>query len=456
MTIRTKPEALPSVPSTPRPAELPRPAAAETPQRNGLRRWEVKDVPARLTGATGFDSGPARTANPVAAPPVRVPIPGTYPVGADIDRIVAMEDPVARNHAITQGYHDVSNAVGELLGKENANWATFGVWASKQAGQTIRKEDAPKLFVDMLNGHEGVSKALEGVNKALRSVGLPTIPDVGALLGRGDKLMDTLSDSIADGNREVFNEIAREFSTFVETFKGDTAYNPAKVEQYLSHFGPEQSGLKDAFANYAQAQFEKNPEKKAELMLLANDQVGLHEQTRLQAHVARAMDAPIEIMVRDGLKDAIKAIASKAGPFGSGKLLFKALEKTGVLDKVLAPLADAAGAVWRRAATEVMMKLALPNGQDLKLGQDLPGPKGGPSFPQDLERIENPTLRNLLKTLDRSEDSLQGSAAKDWKNLGDRMNFITDLFRSYQQDPSLWNSPSGNTVNYSKPAARVS
>ncbi len=455
MTIRTKPEASTSVPATPRPAELPRPAA-ETAPRNGLRRWEVKDVPARLTGATGFDSGPARTANTVAAPPVRIPVPGTYPLKADIDRIVAMEDPVARNHAITQGYHDVSNAVGELLGKENANWATFGVWASNQAGKTIRKEDAPKLFVDMLNGHEGVSKALEGVNQALRSVGLPTLPDVGSLLGRGDALMDTLSDAIADGNRMLFNDVGREFSNFVETFKGDTAYNPAKVEQYLSHFRPDQTVLKDAFANYALAQFEKNPEKKAELMLLANDQIGLHEQTQLQADVARALDAPIEIMVRDGLKDALENIAAKAGPFGSGKLLFKALEKTGVVDRVLGPLADAAGSVWRRAATEVLMKLTLPDGTELKLGQDVPGPKGGPAFPPGLERIENPTLRNLLKTLDRTEDSLQGSGAKDWKNLGDRMNFITDLFRAYQQDPALWKSPSGNTVSYSRPAPRVS
>lgn len=456
VTIRTKPDA-PVSPTPSRAPEAPKPATNEVAaQRTGLRRWEVRDVPSRLTGATGFDTGTSRAQTVAPQAQVRVPVPGTYPSGADIDRIVAVQDPVERNYQITQGYHDVSNAVSELLGKENANWATFGVWASRQAGSTIRKEDTPAFLNKILESHEGVTRALDTVNKALGSVGLPTIPNVGQLLGRGDALMDSLSGAIADGNREVFDEIAREFSTFVDTFKGDTQYNQAKVDQYLSHFKPEQAGLRDAFANYAKAQFEKDPNKKAELMLLANDQVGLHEQTRLQTHVARALDAPGG-MIRELIKDGIEAVASKAGPFGSGRFLFKALEKTGVLDKALDPLVNVLGDGFRRAATELMMKLALPNGQDLKLGQDLPGPLGGPSFSRDLERIENSELRKILSQLDRSPDSLQGSGASDWRSLGDRMNYITDLFRSYQQDPSLWNPPlPGRSGNYARPAPRVS
>jgi hypothetical protein len=428
------------------------PAQAE-PARTGLRRWEAKEVPGRLTGETGFDAGKPNTvrANVLATPSGGgVPAPGSYPTPTDVDRIAGMKDPVERNYAITQGYHDLSNALGDLLGRENANWSTFGVWASKQAGSTIRKEDAPELIVKALDNHEGVTKALDGVNKVLKGVGLPTIPNVGELLGKGDKLMDTMSSAIADGNREVFAEIGREFSVFVETFKGDTQYDQKKVDAYLAHFKPEQKGLRDAFSNYAKAMFEKDPNKKAELMLLGNNQIGLHEQTNLQKHVARALDAPTGI-IKDTLKDAIRTIAEKAGPFGTGKLAFKALEKSGALDKVLNPLADAAGAAFRRGATEFMMKLGLPNGQNLSLGDDLPGPGGKKSFPSDLSTIENPELRQLLQRLDKTPDTLNGSAAKDWKNLDERMNFIIDLFRSYQKDPSLWNSPFGKTVKYSQP-----
>lgn len=457
VTVRSKTDSPVSpAPTSQRTTSTTPAAQPETPAATGLRRWQVRDVPSRLTGATGFESRPsANTAranflgqtNQVALTGPRTPAPGSYPTPSDVDRIAGLQDPVERNYQITQGYHDLGNALGDLMGRENANWSTFGVWASKQAGATIRQEDMPAFMVDALNNHEGVSRALENVNKVLRGVGLPTIPDVGSLMGRGDQLMDAMSDAIADGNQQVFAEIGREFSVFVETFKDAKSYDQAKVDEYLAHFTPEQAGLRDAFSNYARAMFEQDPNKKAELMLLGNAQIGLHEQTNLQVHIERALTAP-EGIFRDMVKDAIRGAASKI-PFGLGNKLVNALERSGALDRALSPLADKFGDAFRRGATEWMMKLTLPSGQELNLGEDLPVPASGSPFPKDLTTIENPELQRLLSQIDKSPNSLQGSGANDWAQLGDRMNYIVDLFRSNQTDPTLWQSPLGRNPRYS-------
>mgnify|MGYP006943100029 CR=1 FL=1 len=64
-----------------------------------------------------------------------------------------------------------------------------------------------------------------------------------------------------------------------------------------------------------------------------------------------------------------------------------------------------------------------------------------PIFPLDLETIDNADLQKVLIALDRSPDSTKGTAARDWGNLGERMNFIADFFRSDQQDRKLFLSP---------------
>ncbi len=179
---------------------------------------------------------------------------------------------------------------------------------------------------------------------------------------------------------------------------------------------------------YAKAMFEQDPEKKAELMFLGNACVGLHEQRFLQTYIERALNAPVDALVRENLEDAIGATLP-------GKLL----KKAGLLDDALDPLVRAIGKGVRRVVTEHMMSLPLPN-QTLKLGEDVVGPNGTP-FPEALKTIENPELQKVLADIDTSPDSLKGSAARDWVRLSDRMNFIVDLFRSYQQDPSMFGQP---------------
>lgn len=67
-----------------------------------------------------------------AAKPLR-PLP--RPVGLRF-----IPHPVDRNHRITQSYHELSEAMGDLLGAPRvADWCTFAKFASRQAGHHIRE-----------------------------------------------------------------------------------------------------------------------------------------------------------------------------------------------------------------------------------------------------------------------------------------------------------------------------
>jgi hypothetical protein len=81
------------------------------------------------------------------------------------------------------------------------------------------------------------------------------------------------------------------------------------------------------------------------------------------------------------------------------------------------------------------MTLILP-GEVLSLGRDVPG-----TFPSDLKTLDNPDLRALLDRIDPPPDTTRGSGADDWSILAQRIHFIADLFRVYQERPTLLSDP---------------
>ena len=437
----------------PRPTETPQPAR---PRNEVKPEPQPKSTRADTEGVSKFDSGKGRPGNVALATPVTPPpggriAPGSYPTAADVKAIVAMKDPVARNYAITQGYHDLSDAMGKLVGDDNANWATFGTWASKQAGVTIRGEDMPKVLTDMLKGAATVSGPLAKADDFLRKLGLPALP-IGDIGTAGKEALDKVSHEIAVANQFLFNEVGKEFARFIDTFQGDTKPDPAKLKKYLEGFPKDKPLLKEAFGHYAQAMSEKDPNKKAELMLMANNKVGLHEQTQLQPYIEKALNAPVKETFRNILKQSVEG-AINALPLPAS-LAGKAALKSGAVDALLNPVVDNLAKVFRGIATERMMKLAVPGGA-LKLGNDLPPPKGMEStlFPPHLRKIDNPELKALLGKLDSSPNSLKGTGAKDWSRLDQRMNYIIDLFRTRQSDPRLFDQPFGRSATYPLPTA---
>jgi hypothetical protein len=58
-----------------------------------------------------------------------------------------------------------------------------------------------------------------------------------------------------------------------------------------------------------------------------------------------------------------------------------------------------------------------------------------------LEQISHPKLAELLALTDVTPNDLSESGAEDWADLGERMHFITDFFRGYQERQELSEPP---------------
>jgi hypothetical protein len=95
--------------------------------------------------------------------------------------------------------------------------------------------------------------------------------------------IDRASDQVAVGNRKVFEEIGREFARFL----GEAGASTEAFTRGLRG-GPPPEGqelLRRAFANYQAAHDVIDASARAQLLLLANVGIGLHEQTRLQPEI---------------------------------------------------------------------------------------------------------------------------------------------------------------------------
>jgi hypothetical protein len=58
-----------------------------------------------------------------------------------------------------------------------------------------------------------------------------------------------------------------------------------------------------------------------------------------------------------------------------------------------------------------------------------------------LTQIRNPKLREILAQTDLTPDSVHESGAEDWADFKERMHFITDFFRAYQERQLLFDPP---------------
>src|SRR5262245_52125701 len=149
--------------------------------------------------------------------------PRAFPSAQEIERVLAVEDPVLRNLLVTQRYHELASAVAGWLGPR-ANWCTFATWASKQAGQTIRREDFQALVERKLAAAPEIAQAWAEVAAAARRAGARLAPPVLTAAGKASLLDGAIVDgpilarasaAISRGNTKVFAEIAAELSRFL-------------------------------------------------------------------------------------------------------------------------------------------------------------------------------------------------------------------------------------------------
>src|SRR5512134_2348041 len=142
----------------------------------------------------------------------RNPVP---PSVADVERITALADPVIRNLHITQCYHELSAVLSARTG-QSANWCTFATWASKQAGQTIRREDLVRALEDRLARAPEITAALAAVTGCARALRRGALVSPASILQALDPAaaFDRAGEAVARGNRKVFEEIGLQFARF--------------------------------------------------------------------------------------------------------------------------------------------------------------------------------------------------------------------------------------------------
>src|SRR5205085_510893 len=126
-----------------------------------------------------------------------------------------------------------------------------------------------------------------------------------------------------------FAELAPVMARFVRTFHSDLEYDPDKLARFQATLRPglpEAGGqdlFKEALGHYYESIFESRPKRKAELVLLGNIKIGLHEQTRLQPDIVAALDAPLRVGLDGLLSGGLVARAGRLLP-GAARGLWRA------------------------------------------------------------------------------------------------------------------------------------
>jgi len=366
----------------------------------------------------------------------------SIPTVEDVARIAGISDPVIRNLNITQGYNELSQAMSKYT-DGNPNWCTFAVWASKQAGQSIRREDLNRTFENHFNNSTEAAFVLKSL--AQHSEVIKNLPEVKSITGfflkiiNPDAVFAHSAEAVATGNRIVFSEIGGEFARFLNVFRSDKDFTTENINLFCEAFksGDPPDGqqmLKDAFTSYFEARMQTDAKVKEEMILYSNLLIGYHEQTRLQPQIVKALNAAFtneDEIKSKFLKELLPGFWLRIRYY-----IAKLLKRKLSLDEAIDQLLDLAKQKIREVITEFMMTLHIPTNELLKLGEDLQR-----KFPQTLQHIINPKLKELLSKIDPTPNSLKESGAKDWGDLLDRIHFIADLFRAYFEHHSLYNQP---------------
>jgi hypothetical protein len=185
-----------------------------------------------------------------------------------VEGVVLNTDPLERNAAITRGYHALSEAVAAILGRDQANWLTFGQWASAEARRSISGEAVPAPI-----------RGLVGV---------------------------AVTQAVAGGNAAIFRDVAPPFIRFVRAFAPLTtgrSVDPSRVRDALQALlgHPQLSASPDltrAFTAYADSLLLlRGPERsspdaarrRAQRIFVANVSIGAHEQVIADPFVRSAI-----------------------------------------------------------------------------------------------------------------------------------------------------------------------
>jgi hypothetical protein len=364
------------------------------------------------------------------------------PTVEDVDRIAAIGDPIIRNLNITQCYHELSAIFAQSTGIF-PNWCTYATWASKQAGQTIRKEDPLRTF-ELSFRHSGeILSLLEMLASYLKDEkkfrDALSIGDSVRKVLRPEAAIERSAEAVARGNKKVFEEIGREFARFIAIFRNESDFTEDNFAVMYGSLHPGdppngQQYLRDAFEAYWDARIIQDDKVRTELIFYANLLIGYHEQTRLQPEIVEALDAPVGDL--DTYRKPLQQMLLPGFWIRIRYYIAGLLGQRLPFDKLTDRLIDTTYRLVRETITYSLMTLHIPVNQVLRLGKDLES-----DFPLPLRQITNTLLKELLLRIDPTPDSVSRSGAKDWGDFKDRIHFIADLFRSYHEHAPLVEAP---------------
>lgn len=369
---------------------------------------------------------------------------GNFTSLQEVERISAMQDAITRNFQITRSYHELSLLMATRTGP-CANWCTFATWASRQAGQTIRREDLTKVLEERLSAVPEIEMAITNIVKGAllkgSQLGHQGIKKLVWEVADPKAAAQRASEAVARGNRKVYAEIGLEFARFLETCLADTAFDPLHIAAFCNSLRPGdppdgQQYLRQAFSRYYESFFETDPKKKAELILWANIEIGFHEQTRLQPEIKEAMEAAVMDPKLFKKNLLIILFPKQKWLTDIGSLFSMLFRRPTPLDNAISHFTDLMRRQIRIFLSAHLMELSFPKGINLRLGKDLKS-----VYPASLEQLALPGLISLMEKIDPTRDSLKETAAIDWANFTDRLHFIADLFRCYQETPDLLEPP---------------
>jgi hypothetical protein len=365
-------------------------------------------------------------------------VPDT-PSVADVQRIAVIPDPVLRNLAITHCYSRLAAAVARRTGA-GANWCTFATWASRQAGSTIRGEDAVAFLRRRLARRGELLHPVQWLWRSLLRRGLlnprSRLGRLTAQLHTPFDALERAGDAVARGNKKVFEEIGLQFARFLEECPPDARVDSPEMRAFLDGLRPGdppdgQRYLREAFLRYQRQRAERTPKVRAELLLAANLEIGLHEQTRLQPEIREALDAPyatqqdlgrrlLELLLASGTR-ARRAVPDRPAAAALGWVARK--------------VQDAGAEIAREVITESFMVLSLP-GRVLALGAHLPD-----AYPEPLRQVADQDLAALIARFEPIAPVPDDCGARDWAVLEQRMHYIVHLFRATHEHAELYRAP---------------
>jgi hypothetical protein len=357
---------------------------------------------------------------------------------AEVRRIAAISNPVVRNLQITQCYSRLAAEFASRSG-EGANWCTYATWASRQAGRTIRGDDLRTLLERKLEHRRWMLHPLATMWRRLLRRGLfdreTRIGRLTATLHTPFDAFERASEAVARGNLRVFEEIGLEFARYLHAAPPDTAPDSPPFQRFLDGLRPGdppdgQQYLRRAFARYERRRGERDPKVRAELAVLANLEIGLHEQTRLQPEIREALDAAYATQEDLGRR-ALTAVVPSAERWWS---LFR--RPAGAVAGVVAAGAQrSASRLAREVITESFMVLTLP-GRVLALGTHLTD-----AYPEPLREPADADLTELLARFEPVAPAPDDCGARDWSDLQQRMHYIAHMFCAFHLDKQLSSPP---------------